>query len=213
MNMRKHATVLFFLAIGLLMTQIEIGRALQKTYEWNIPADSGYNTYQVSIITPDSWQVDTTEDITFRLTLISKRPVLDHSETNWVRISLSTENFIVDSGSQAETVTLRNIGDYWEKKVSFNIPAEKLTRGQTLNASITVVMSINEIDNIQWKSWEHTGQNYDNPMYVSVFRPVLSTFELIIIVVVAVIVVGGISGFILYRRSRVSLKPPTPPIQ
>lgn len=209
--MKKNFIALSLLMVGLLLSQIQTAHALQKTYEWNIPADSGYNTYQISIITPDSWQVDTKEEITFRLTLISKRPVLDHTETNWMKIGLSTENFIVDSGTQTETVTLRNIGDYWEKKVSFSILTEKLNRGQTLNASITVVMSIDEIDNIQWKSWEHTGQNYGNPMSISIFRPLLSTFELIIVIIVALIVIGGLSGFLIYRRRRMSTKPPSPP--
>jgi hypothetical protein len=194
--------VLFFLATILLASHIQVGIALQKTFNWNIPADSGYNTYQVSIITPDTWQVDTDQEITFRLTLTSKRPVLERTETNWVRITLSTENFIEDSGVQLETVTLQNIGDYWEKVVPFNIQSSKLSRGQTLNASITVVININEFDNIQHRSWEHTGQNYNDPMYVSIVRPILSTLELIAVVAMVIIVVAGISAYLLYRKRR-----------
>lgn len=212
MNMKKHVAFLVFLITFLLANQIQIAHALQETYDWNIPADSGYNTYQISIIAPNSWLVDTQEELTFRLTLTSKSSVLDHTETNWMKISLSTENFIVDSGTQTETITLRNIGDYWEKKVSFSIPTEKLNRGQTLNTSITVVINIEEIDNIQHKSWEHTGQNYNNPMFISIFRPLLSTFELIIVVVVAIVIIGGMSGFLFYRR-RVTVKPRSPPTQ
>lgn len=200
--MKKHLTILFFLATILLANQIQVSKALQKTFNWNIPADSGYNTYQVSIITPDTWQVDTDQEITFRLTLTSKRPVLDRTETKWVRITLSTENFIEDSGVQSETVTLRNIGDYWEKKVPFNIQSSKLSRGQTLNASITVVMNINEFDNIQHRSWEHTGQNYNDPMSVNIARPILSTIELIAVIAVVLIVVAGISAYLLYRKRR-----------
>jgi hypothetical protein len=207
--MKKNIITLSLLIVGLLLSQIQTAHALQKTYDWNIAADSGYNTYQISIITPDSWLVDTQEEITFRLTLTSKQSVLDHTETSWIRISLSTENFIADSGTQSETVTLRNIGDYWEKKVNFNISPEKVSRGQTLNASITVVVDINEFDNIQHKSWEHTGQNYDNPMFISISRPLLSTLELIIIIVVAMVIVGGIGGFLIYRRSRKTVKSPS----
>jgi len=212
--MKKHLVMFFFIIAILLANQIQISMALQKTYEWNIPSGvGGYNAYQISLITSDVWQVDTTVDTTFRLTLTSKRYVLDHTETNWVKITLNSENFIMDSGNQEETVTLRNIGDYWERKVSFYIPAEKLIRGQTLNVSITFVVSIDEIDNIQWRSWEHAGENYDDPMYVSLFRPILSTLEWIVIVVVAVIAIGGISGFVFYRRTRISAKPPSPPAQ
>jgi len=211
--MRKYVAVFFFLITVLLASQIQLTMALQKTYEWNIPADSGYNTYQTSLITTDGWQADTTVDITFRLTLTSKRPVLDRAETNRVKIILNSENFIMDSGDQTETKILRNIGDYWEKKVSFYIPAEKVNRGQTLNVSIVFVVSINEIDNIQWRSWEHTAQTYDNPMYVSLSRPILSTLELILIFVVTLIVIGGVSGFVFYRRRRLSVKPPSPPAQ
>jgi len=211
--MKKRTIVLSVLIIGLLVGQIQIVKGLQKTYEWDIPADTGYNTYQVSLITSDSWQVDTTVKITFRLTMTSKRPVLDHTETNSVKIVLSSENFIMDSGSQTETVILTNIGDYWEKEISFYIPAEKVNRGQALIVSITFVVDMDEIDNIQWKSWNHVGNNYDNPMYVSLYRPILSTLELILVAIVIIIVVAGIVGFVLYRRRKVSVKTPSPTLQ
>jgi len=211
--MKKHTLALSLLIMGLLLGQIQIAEGLQETYEWNIPADSGYNTYQVSLITSDSWQVDTTVKITFRLTMTSKSSVLDHTETNSVRIVLSSENFIMDSGTQTETVTLTNIGDYWEKEVSFYIPAEKVNRGQTLNVSITLVVDIDEIDNIQEESWNHVGENYDYPIYVSLYRPILSTLELILVATVIVIIVAGIVGFVVYRRRKVSVKTPSPTLQ
>ena len=194
-----------------LATQIPIGMAFQFSYDWNIPNGvGGYNKYQLSLITADSWQVDTTIDITFRLTLISKSSMLDHTETNWVEVVLSSENFIMNSGNQTEIVTLTNVGNYWEKKISFYISAEKLNRGQTLKVSILFTVSINEIDNVQKLSREYNANNYYNIMSVNLIRPILSTLELIIIIVV--IVVCGIGGFILYRKKYLSLnllQPPT----
>jgi len=212
--MKKHLALFLFLLTVLLANQIQVVRALQKTYEWNIPSGVGGspNTYIISLITSDGWQVDTTVDVTFRLTLTYKSSTLADTETEWVKIVLSSENFIMDSGSQTETVILRNIGDYWEKKVSFYIPPEKVNRGQTLNVSTIFVVSMNTIDNIQLRRWDQTAQSYDNPMYVGLFRPLLSTLETIIVAVV-VIVIGGASGFMLYRRRRVSVKPPSPSTQ
>jgi hypothetical protein len=208
--MKKQIAIFLFLMTLMLATQIPIGMAFQMSYDWNIPNGvGGYNKYQLSLITADSWQVDTTIDITFRLTLISKSSMLDHTETNWVEVVLSSENFIMNSGNQTEIVTLTNVGNYWEKKVSFYIPAEKLNRGQTLKVSIFLIVSINEIDSVQKLSQEYNANNYYNIMSVNLIRPILSTLELIVMVVVAVIVIIGISGFILYRRRRVSVKPPT----
>ena len=206
--MRKHVTIFSLLITVLLTSQIQIGKALQKTYEWNIPADSGYNTYQISIITPDNWQVDTTVNVTLRLTLTSKTNVLDHTEYNKVRVTLNTENFIMDSEHHEGKLTLRDIGDVGERSVYFYIPAEKLNRGQTLNASITFVVTINEFDSVLNRSWVYMGPKIYDPIHINVFRPILSILE--IIAVAAVTTVGGICGFILYRRKRIPVEHPSP---
>lgn len=203
-SMRKHVAVFFFIAIGLLSSHIQIVRGLHKTYEWN-----EYGTYQVSLITSDSWQVDTTVNITFRLTLKSKGAFLDHTETTRVEMGLYKVLYdrtllFIDSKEQWETKTLRNTGDYWEKNFSFYIPAEKVDRGQTLNVSIIFWVDYGEIDNVQWLNIGYLEDNSDNPMYVSLFRPFLSTLELIIIIaVVAVIVISGIIGLILHGRKNI----------
>jgi len=198
-NMKKQIAIFLFL-IALVLTKIPIGIALQFGYDWTIPDGvGGYNKYQLSLTTADSWQVDTTIDIAFRLTLISKSAMLDHTETKWVEVVLSSENFMMNSGNQTEIVTLTNVGDYWEKKVSFYIPTEKLNREQTLKVSIFLLVSIDEIDSVQKLSREYDANNYYNVMSVNLFRPIYSVFELIAIIVV--IVVCGIGGFIiLYRK-------------
>lgn len=204
--MKKQIAIFLFLMTLVQFAQIPIGMAFQFSYDWNIPDGvGGYNKYQLSLTTAINWQVDTTIDIAFRLTLISKNSMLDHTETNWVDVVLSSENFLMDSGNQTEIVTLTNVGNYWEKKVSFYVPAEKLNRGQTLKVSIFFLVSVNEIDSVQKLSREYNADNYYNPMPVYLIRPILSTLELIIIIVV--IVVCGIVGFILYRKRKRTFKP------
>ena len=208
--MKKQIAIFLFLITLVLATQIPIGMAFQFSYDWNIPNGvGGYNKYQLSLTTAINWQVDTTIDIAFRLTLISKSSMLDHTETNWIEVVLSSENFLMDSGNQTEIVTLTNVGNYWEKKVSFYVPAEKLNRGQTLKVSIFFLVSINEIDSVQKLSREYDANNYYNPMPVNLIRPILSTLELNVIIVV--IVVCGIGGFILYRKRKRTFKPQPPP--
>ena len=196
----KKQIVIFLFLIVLVLTEIPVGMALQFSYDWTIPDGvGGYNKYQLSLTTADSWQVDTTIDIAFRLTLISKSAMLDHTETKWVEVVLSSENFMMNSGNQTEIVTLTNVGDYWEKKASFYVPTEKLNRGQTLKVLIFLLVSIDEIDSVQKLSREYDANNYYNVMSVNLFRPIYSVFELIAIIVV--IVVCGIGGFIiLYRK-------------
>lgn len=214
--MKKIVVAMLFLMVGILLGQIQTARALQRSYEWDIPSGlGGYNVYQISLTTSDSWQVDTTVDITFRLTLSSKSNALDYTETAKVRITLTIGNFVLDSGDQTEVKTLVNNGDYWEKNVTFYIPTDKVSRGQTQSVAVTYLVTINEVDTIQHSLWEHDTGNSSDPMYVSLFRPILSTLE-IILIIVAVIVVGGISGFLIYRRMfykrrAKAVKPPSPP--
>ncbi len=178
--------------------------ALEKTIQWNIDSGfTGFTRYEISLATADNWQVDTTVDVTFRLTLtaVVENWVHDRTETGWVRIVLSSENFIFNSGDLEETVSLTDIGDYWEKKASFYIPAEKMYRGQTLNISINYVVTIYEFDSVQHQSWERIGENVYDPMIASVSRPWLSTLELPILAAVIVVIVS-IGAYLIYRRKR-----------
>jgi len=200
----------------LFLSQIQIGRAFHQEYTWQ-PGGYPQNGYTISLIGSDNWQVDTKIDITFRLLMTYKNYALDHTETNKVKITLTSENFIIDSGDLLETRILSEVGDYWDKTISFNIPAEKVSRGQTLDVAITFLLTITQAANALggYSRLAYTKQNLDNPIHVSLFRPFLSMFELIVVIVVAIIVVGGLGGFIFYRifyrRKRVSAKPPSPP--
>jgi len=209
---KKHIILLSFFSLALLTTQIDVAQAVEKTYDWIIWRDDiAYNMYYISLQAPDSWQAGTWVDVTFRLTLVYKIHMFDCTKTNWVKILLRSENFQMDSGHQLERVILRNVGDYWETKVSFYLPVEKVKRGQTVRVSVAFVTSIEEIDNIQWRSWEQMYVwSYDKPMYVSLFRPALSASDLWI-VAMAVIAIGGISGFAFYRKVYQRKKLPAKP--
>lgn len=199
-NLNRRIALLCIISMVLLTAYFPSVEALEKTIQWDINSGvTGYTRYEISLTTSDSWQVDTTVNVMFRLTLTAKNWVHDHTETGWVRIVLSSENFIMESGNLEETVSLTDIGDDWEKKASFYIPEEKVNRGQTLNISINYVVTINEFDSVQHQSWERTGENVYDPMIASVSRPLLSTLELIIFVAVIVVIVS-IGGYLIYRR-------------
>jgi len=203
----------------LLVSQIQVGRALQKTYEWKSNDEWWANEYQITIIAPDNWQPKTSFEVRVRLTLIFKTEhnitIHEPTTTTWtiqsvstatrsVKVILSSENFVMDSLNQEQTNELTEVNSYWEKKFSFDI-AEKLNRGQTLNTSIVAIIDVEEIFHYFGVHQNKVWNNYDEPMTVSLSKPILSNHELIVIVVAAVILIGGITGFILYKR-RVSVK-------
>lgn len=208
-NRKKQIRNFLFLIALALTTQIPIGMAYQFSYDWNISDGvGGSNDYELSLITAESWHVDTTFNIVFRLALVSKSSMLDHTETSWVKVVLSSESFILDSGNQTEIVPLTNVGDYWEKKVAFYIPAEKLNRGETLKVYIFFLASINEIDGVQNLSRKYDANNYYNPMPVNLMRPIMSTLELIVtVIIVAVIVVFVIGGLMLCGKRKGGINP------
>jgi len=200
--MKKRFAAFFLMTTVLLAAHIHVGTALEKTFQWNITSSViGYSRYQISLTTSDSWQVDTTVDVTFRLTLTAKNWAHDYTETNWVRIILNGESFTMNSGNLEETATLTDIDDYWEQKATFHIPVERVSRGQTLNVSVNFIVVINEFDSIQHRSWEHTEENVYDPMIVSLSRPLLSTLEAVIVAAV-ITVIAGIGGYLIYRRRR-----------
>lgn len=199
--MKKGTLALSVVVIWLLLGQTQTG-ALQETYKWKTPADTGYSTYQVSLTTSDVWQVDTTVTMRIRLTMISKRAGLDYSEIVSARIVLNSESFTMDSGIQTGLGTLADIDDCRVKEVSFYIPADKVNRGQTLNVSIVLEVTIDEIDDTQTKIWAYGLHNYDNPMVVNLYRPLLSTLECVTIAVIMLVVIAGTAGFALFGKHK-----------
>lgn len=210
---RRIMTLCILLFFG-LFAQVSITLAVSKTYIWQI--DGVYSNYEIYIVTQDHWKTDTTVDVVVRLTLTDKHWSLDHTKTNWMQIVIKSSKFIIDSGRQEEEVTLTNEGDYWEKTISMQIPSSKLEQGENITMSIENTINIDEFDTVQHKWWNHVGSTSYNPIYADVTRPVPMFWETtfgILAIGLTLIVIGGIAGFILYRRGRVSIKPPTPPAQ
>lgn len=204
--MKKHLIVLCLILFILQMSRLPSAQALQKTYTWYITSGQGGrdNEYGISLNVSEGWQVDTTIEVTFKLTLLYKSFTLTDTETESVKIILQSMNFSTDSGTQEETVILRNVGDYWKKTVSFNIPAEKVPRGQSVEIDIFFAVKMDTIAT-NHVAYPQFTSNDGNPMQTSLYRPYLSFLEWIF-VIAAVVVVGGLSGFIIYRRRLASAK-------
>ena len=196
---KEHVVLSYLLLSGLLLGQIQVVKAFEETYEWNIPVDSGFNTYQISLTIFNSWRVNRTVDIVFRLNLSSKHSSLNHTKTKWARITVGSEaaEFEMHSETQIETVILANVGDYWEREVSFYIPTDKFNRGQTANVSVWYEVCIEQVF-VEGRSRVHVGDNIFDLMRFSLYRPILSTLEVTVVAVVIVI----IGGFILYRKRK-----------
>jgi hypothetical protein len=108
----------------------------------------------------------------------------------------------MQSDALQEPEILQDAGDYWQKNVSFTVPAEDVARGQTDTVSISFEITYNEIDRIngipQQAVYNSTAAGVIN---VNLFRPFLSNLESIGIVVPVVSAVG-ILGFWLYVKRR-----------
>ena len=213
--MKKHLSVLCLIFFVLQMTQFPSAQALQKTHTWYVrlvPGERSPSEFEITLIVSEGWEVDTTFDVSFILTLVYKSSTLTDTYTKSVKIILrSWENFVTDSGEQEETVILRNIGDHWEKKVPFNIPAEKVPRGQSVDVEIDfgvtiVTIATNQVAYAQWTN------SCGDTLQTSLYRPFLSFLEWVCIII-AVGVVSGLNGFIIYRRRLASVKARKHPTQ
>lgn len=194
---------LSLLTTGLLAGHIQIVQALQQTDEWEIG-----NTYQISIITSENWQPSTPFEVTVRFMRTSAlcmcTETLYTTETNSFKVVLSSEDFVMESENQTVHVAFTKIGDYWERKASFQI-SDKLNRGQTLNVSVVAII---DIDEVAIRTGHHSNKvwnNYDDPVIVSLHRPLLLTWEWYLTCILAAIIAAGI-GFLLYRRRQTSAR-------
>lgn len=202
---------LLFLA---LFAQVSVAQAVSKAYTWQI--DDAYSEYEIYIVTQDHWKTDTEVDVVVRLTLTDKHWSLDHTRTNWMQIVIKSSKFIVDSGRQAEEVTLTDEGDYWQKTIQMQIPSSKLEQGENITMSIESTISIDEFDTMQHKWWNHVGSTSYSPIHADVTRPIPMFWETtfgIVTLGLALIIAGGIIGFLIYRtfytRRTNSVKPPS----
>jgi hypothetical protein len=192
--------VLLLFTSGFLLSQIPVCLGLEKTYHWDHSLYGEVNTYEASLTTADRWQVDSAVNITVRFVLVAKGTPLNYTEPVSLLIRIQGTFFIMENKPAIVGRTLMNAGDYWEESVSFHIPAANVGRGQLDNVSIVFRLRYNEKDSLAGKFWQTTyGPTYDEAMYVSMLRPFLSTWELTIIVILAILACGPL-GFLIYER-------------
>lgn len=181
-----------------------------KTYTWNSTFYDGSNVYEASVKTSKNWQVDCEVNVTFRLTLVSKSPGLNFTEPANLTIGIKGIDFTLYSSPFTwEPGILENPEDYWEANTTFMVPAERLGRGQNDNASITftLVYNQNDLEEEKWGTFYSTSW-YDDPVFVSVVRPFLSTVELveIAIIVTAIVAIAFIARILYKKRKAATLR-------
>ena len=199
--------IFFLISIG-CFGQIQIAKAntVSETYQWE-PPPGDHETFDVYVETEDSWQTDVSMTVLVKCTLVGKHWSFDHVDIKWTKVEISSLKFTMDSGNIAETASLEDIGDYYERRINLQVPSDKLSRGGNVSLSIIWSINIDIVDNVQWKHWVYTGSNSDTPLRVELFRPFLSTLETIIIAIVIVTI--GTAGIVVLLRRRKKARPPT----
>jgi len=192
--------IFFLISIGSL-GQIQIAKAntVSETYQWE-PPPGDHETFDVYVETEDSWQTDVSITVLVKCTLVGKHWSFDHVVIKWTKVEISSLKFAMDSGNIAETASLEDIGDYYERRINLQVPSDKLSRGENVSLSIIWSINIDIVDNVQWKHWVYTGSNSDTPLRAELFRPFLSTLETIIIAIVIVTI--GTAGIVVLLRRR-----------
>lgn len=191
--MKKCTLAFFFLITLLLANQIQISEAFQETYSW-APC-------RIEIISSDDWQPATGYEVTVRVTLVSSSSY--KWKTNSVKVILSSESFVLDSVNQLPTNNLTVLSDYWEKNFAFDLPSEKLARGQ--NFTLSIVALLNMTSYTTYSHYEKVWDNYHDPLTVVLRMPPLTPLEnalLIGAVIATVTVVAGIVGFVVWRKRK-----------
>jgi hypothetical protein len=181
--------------------QIQIAKAdtVSETYQWK-PPPGDHETFDVYVETEDSWQTDVSMTVLVRCTLVAKHWSFDHVDIKETNARISSLKFTFDSENIEETASLENVGDYYERRINFQVPSSKLSRGENVSLSIFWSINIDIVDNVEWKHWIYIGSNYDAPLKVEIFRPFLSTLETIMIAIVIVAI--GTSGIVILLRRR-----------
>ena len=172
--MKRTAIVLFLLTSIFFVSQIQTGMAAQEIYLWELPNEDGHftNEYQIVVTASDDWQPDVPYEVTVRLTTKNSYDVkIDSAE-----VILNSSEFSLESLSEEESVALTDIGDYWEKKFTFEIPSEKLVSGENFTLSIVAVITISAVPE-SGDGVEGTWDNYGEPVTVSLYAPSQSTLS------------------------------------
>jgi len=203
--------IFFLISIGCL-GQIQIAEAdtVSRTYHWK-PPPGDHETFEVYVETEDVWQTDVSMTVLVRCTLVEKHSAFDHVHIEWTNVRISSLKFTFDSENIEETASFANIGNSYERRINFQVPSSKLSRGENVFLSVFWSIKIDIVDNVQWKHWVYIGSNYDAPLKVEIFRPSLSTLETIIIAIV-IAAIGTVGIVILLRRrkkatSQISTRP------
>jgi len=204
--MRTLATLWMLLLLVITATQIFPVFAVSKTYDLNV---NGNTHYSVSVIIENP-QLDSSFDVTVRLTLTSKDPSLDHTLTRWMQVILDSVDrpLHIESEQQNHTQILNTVGDSWQETFTFQISSSQygIGKGQGIGISVIYKINIDEIDIPRQLTWNHQGDSTNNPLIITLSIPLLSTTELIIVLVFALIVIVIVSWCIYAIMKRLRIR-------
>lgn len=176
--------------------------AVSKTYTW-YPPPGNQEAFNIYLETEQSWQTDASLEVLVKFTLIAKHSSIDRVDVRWTRIEITDrQTFLENSGKIEETASLRNIGEYYERRISFQSPSIELARGQNISASVIWNIQIDIVGNSE-RDRVYTGSNSLDPLMINVFRPFLSTTETIFLEIVGIAIgIGIIIGALLYKKKK-----------
>jgi len=184
---RRQSVLLAILLSGIFLYHVLSVNAVSKTYDWHI---YGNTHYSVNLIV-ESPQFDSSFDVTVKLVLVSKDSSLDYTETKWMQITLDGVNnpLHIESERQDQTLTLNSVGDSWQRTFAFLISSSDyhVGRGQGIDISVIYKISIDEIDIPRHVTWNHLGENTNDPLEAVLSVPLLTSTELAIVLVIALI--------------------------
>jgi len=171
MKRRRFFRFLFLLAI--LETQVILANADSRTYDWNV---YGNTHYDVTVIVQNP-QLDSSFDVTVRLTLTSKDPSLDYTYTRWMQVILESvdKSLQIQSEKKDQTVILNTPGDSWQNTFAFEISSSehRIAKGESIEISVVYMISIDEIDIPRHLTWNHIGDNRKDPLKITLSIPLL----------------------------------------
>lgn len=204
--MRKKSVLWLVLLLAVFFNLIFFVNAVSKTYDWNV---YGNTHYSVTVIAENP-QLDSPFDVTVRLTLTAKDSSLDHTETRWMQVILDSVDrpLHIESEKQEQNQTLNSIGDSWQRTFTFQISSSQygIGRGQSIGISVIYKINIDEIDIPRQLTWNHLGENTNDPMKIGLSIPLLTTTELIIVLVVVVIIISIVSRSIYLEMKERRMK-------
>lgn len=179
--------MLIILLLTELLGSASLVAAESKDYEWEV---YGATRYNVSVIVENP-QLDSDFSVTVRLSLVSKDWSLRFTRTKWMQVLISSAGkpLNLDSGKYEESVFLNETGDSWQRTFSFHIASSEydVGRGQSIHISIVYKIAIEEIS-VEPKTYYHATDSINDPLALTLSVPLLSIFEIIVIIVAVVVV-------------------------